>query len=170
MSITFSSNASETRSTKQEHCLCAQMAEGFMGDATPEALRAAADPQCHFCGGSGIETVPTSDLPELNLANGNAMSLLGALRIEPDYCGSLSIEAARRAVIRARNSSLQAFVRPEVVEHGKPRVLEDGTIQMRPLRLFAAGLSEEGLEEFIARFAALVEASAERGATEISWG
>src|SRR6185369_8863545 len=92
MSTTFSSDCAATMGSKQEHCLCAQMAEGFMRDATPEALREAADPACPACGGSGVETVETSDRPEMNLASGNARLLLCALRIsDADLFGSVTI-------------------------------------------------------------------------------
>jgi hypothetical protein len=168
MSITFSSDATATESAKQEHCLCAQMAEGFMNGATPEALRAAADPQCHFCSGSGIETVMTSDLPELNLANGNGIALLRALRLGMDYAGEITIAEARRAIMRARSGSLEPFVRLEQKLTGKPAE-RDGVIVARPLRFFDPGLSTEGLGERIERFAALVEVSAARGATLIFW-
>lgn len=169
MSITFRSDAHETTTTVEEHCLCAQMVEGFMGNATPEALRAAANPRCLHCGGSGVEKVPTTDGPSLNFANANGIALLRALRLGMAYTGDLTIAEARRAIIRARASSLAPFVRLEEKLIGKPVERAPGVIEARPVRSFDAGLSEEGLSERIERFAAFVEASAARGAANIRW-
>ncbi len=169
MSVTFASNAASAETLVPEHCLCAQMAPRFMNGATPEALREHADPACPRCGGSGIEMVPSSDLPMLNLANGNATLLLRALRLAPDYCGEIGLPEARRAIIRARAGSLIPYTRPDHVEHGAPRARHDGAIEARPLRSFDPGLSEDGLRERLERFEALVEASAARGATIIYW-
>ncbi len=169
MSITFSSDAPETITEVQEHCLCAQMAEGFMGDATPEALRAAANAACPNCSGSGIELVPSSDGPALNLCNGNGIALLRALRLGMAYAGKISIAEARRAVIRARAGSLEPFARLEEKLIGRPVVRADGAIEARPVRSWDMGLSTAALAERLERFAVVVEESAKRGAKNIYW-
>jgi len=170
MSTTFSSDCAATMGSKQEHCLCAQMAEGFMRDATPEALREAADPACPACGGSGVETVETSDRPEMNLASGNARLLLCALRIsDADLFGSVTIPEARRAIIRARAGSLEPFTRQALIEYGAPRA-EGNLVALRPLRLYEGGKDEAGMESYLDRFERLVSESAARGATNIHWG
>ncbi len=170
MSVTFSSDCAASKGFAQEHCLCAQMAEGFMRDATPEALRAAADPACFACGGSGVETVEVSDRPELNLANGNARLLLCALRIsDADLFGSVALPEARRAIIRARASSLEPFTRQALIEYGAARA-DGNLVALRPLRVHAAGVDEEGIAAYIDRFERLVSESAARGATNIHWG
>lgn len=169
MSITFRSDAPETTKLVEEHCLCAQMVEGFMGNATPEALRAAANPRCIHCGGTGVEKVPQSDGPSINFANANGIALLRALRLGMAYTGDITIAEARRAIIRARSSSLAPFVRLEQKLIGKPVERVPGVVEARPLRAFDPGLSEEGLSERIERFAAFVEAAAARGAANIHW-
>jgi hypothetical protein len=169
MSITFSSDAPEATTFVKEHCLCAQMVEGFMGAATPEALRAAADPRCGHCGGSGVEEVPQTDGARLNFANANGIALLRALRLGIAYTGDISIPEARRAIIRARAGSLEPFVRLEEKLIGKPYVRADGAVEARPVRMFSAGLDVEGIASRIDAFAAFVEACAERGATTIHW-
>lgn len=171
MSVTFSSDAPESAAFADEHCLCAQLAPGFMGDAKPEALKAAANPRCLNCKGEGIERVPTSDAPTLNLANANAIALLRALRlggVEGDLVGSCSIPEARRAVIRAGSGDVSRFARPEAIEHGKPRS-EGNVVIARPIRSWDMGLSAEGLRARLDDFASLVEECAARGATIINW-
>lgn len=181
MSITFSSDAPEATTLVQEHCLCAQMAAGFGTTATPEALRAEANPRCLHCNGTGIESVPTSDGVFMNLSNANARALIQALRLGApaslrsgevfagdDPSGSCTIHVARRAVIRARSGSVEQFARPEAIVYGKPRS-EGNVVIARPLRSADPGLSADGLSDRIERFAALVEEAATRGATNIHW-
>lgn len=169
MSITFRSDAPEATTLVKEHCLCAQMVEGFMGDATPEALRAAANPRCLHCGGSGVEEVPTTDGPSLNFANANGIAILRALRLGMAYSGDITIADARRAIIRARAGKLEPFVRLEQKLIGAPIERSPGVIEARPVRSWDAGLSVEGVASRIDAFAAFVEASAERGAKNIRW-
>jgi hypothetical protein len=169
MSITFYSDAPETTTLVKEHCLCAQMAEGFMGDATPEALRAAANPRCAQCGGSGVEEVPQTDGERLNFANANGIALLRALRLGMAYTGDITIAEARRAIIRARAGSLEPFVRLEEKLIGKPVVRADGAIEARPVRMHSAGLDVDGLKSRLDAFEAFVGASEARGAKMIHW-
>jgi hypothetical protein len=72
--------------------------------------------------------------------------------------------------VRARNVDLTHLVREEETVYGPPRTDEDGTVQLRPLRVFSRGLSLQGLNDRITAFAALVQDAAEAGATRINWG
>ncbi len=108
----------------------------------------------------------------LNLANANARALLAALGLETDeyLCGQCTVAEARRAVMRARNTNLSHLERAEERRYGAPRRREDGSVEMRPLRVLAYGLSADGLLERVARFERLVAHAAELGAAEIYWG
>lgn len=177
MSYTFSSDASATTSTKEEPCLCAQMAECF-GEAFDNgveghrsALATEAQEGCPTCKGTGVESVEESDRPELNLANLNATALLSALALANDFGGQVSLADARRAVMRARaRKSLAPFGFASEAVHGAPRTNEDGSIELRPLRVHSFGLDADGLKDRVERFASFVEESASRGATVIFWG
>jgi hypothetical protein len=87
--------------------------------------------------------------------------------------GEVSIADARRALMRARATferEAPKHVRPTEIEHSAPRVREDGTVELRPLRAYWFGLDEEGLIGRLERFRQFVEAIAERGATHVAWG
>ncbi len=184
MSITFSGNCTVVLKTStREPCLCAQLAERFheawcaadegdpIAEDLKENLRSHANSSCPSCKGSGIEEVVTDDRPEVNYSNGNAHLLLEVLGLEAEPCGSMTIPEARRAVMRGRSRrDLSDFERPSEVEYGPPRDNGKGVVELRPLRFLDVGLSSEDLRRRVDCFSALVEESAKRGATEISWG
>lgn len=177
MSITFSSNAQFEVSYKEAPCLCAQMADSFSAafrsqwtESVRQDLRENAESGCRFCGGSGVEKERHTDLPEMNLANLNALLLLEALGIEESF-GSLPVHEARRALMRAKSrSSLQPFTRQDEVLYGRPQAKDNGVVELRPVRVRSMGVDENRMASYIERFSALVEESASRGATEITWG
>lgn len=79
----------------------------------------AAGNRCEWCD-SGIETVVTSEAPEINLAQGNAAVFLRLLGKE-DWCGTIphaEIPDAIRACIRVLNSDarLSACTSPTTVD------------------------------------------------------
>lgn len=176
MSVTFSTNLPRPEGTTESPCLCAQMGEGFVrmmrGEDSPEIradLAKQAEPSCPFCRGTGVEDAPVESPHTLNLANDNAERLLTALGLPTDY-GQCSIADARRALVRARNTNLARLVREERTVYGAPCVRDDGTVAMRPVRLYSAGLSVEGLAERVCRFETFLQGAAAAGATEIRWG
>lgn len=169
MSVTFSSDCPSEFTFTEEHCLCAQMAEGWMHGATPEALRAEADPNCTQCKGTGIESVRSNDAPYVNWNEGNAAALFGVLGMAFESIGQASVAECRRAIIRARSRrSLDAFVRPEERVYGRP-VERDGVVELRPLRVLSGGLDVDGIAERIEQFERFVQESVSRGATTILW-
>jgi hypothetical protein len=178
MSVTFTSNATEFKTvTDVSPCLCAQMAESFLAamagdfsDAVKAELRAEASLECPCCKGTGIERNELDDRPSVNWNNGNAQAILAALGVPFEYGGEMTIADARRAVMRARaRTDLTPFTRPEKVVYGRPRVNEDGSVELRPLRMFGGGLDTESVHRHIEQFARFVEESASRGATTITW-
>jgi hypothetical protein len=175
MSITFTSNVKdETVTSSEEACLCAQMSELWSASLTQEGVRedlaAEANPKCPLCKGTGVESVPTSDAPSINWANANAHAVMGVLGFTMDYYGDMPITEARRALLRGRNrSDLSAYTRPVERIYGQPRANEDGSVELRPLRMHTFGLDTEDLASRVEQFASFVEESERRGATQISW-
>lgn len=163
--------------TKDEPCLCAQMCDAFIqmmdGQDTPEiraALKAEANSECYMCHGEGVDHVPQTDAPELNLCNANAHLLLGTLGLPTEDIGKITLSEARRGLLRAFNrSDLSGFTREQEVLHGAPRAQEDGTVEMRPVRGVSGGLDENALRDRLERFEALIREAGERGATHIHW-
>lgn len=178
MSVTFQSNVTSFEtSTKAEPCLCAQGADGFFAmmrgedsDEIRASLKADATPACPFCQGTGVEVLEQTDAPMLNLANDNAKRLLAVLGVPFDYAGEMAVADARRALMRARaRVDLTPFEREAETVYGAPRADEYGVVELRPLRLSAPALTADDLRDRVERFAAFVEESAARGATEIRW-
>lgn len=117
------------------------------------------------------------DVPEeFGLANDNARlvgELLG-LRLEGPHglIGAVSLPEARRAVIRARATFATRsgpLARPDRVAYGPPRLESDGTVNLKPLRLFARGASVDYLAHQVDVFARLVHALEAAGATHLCW-
>jgi hypothetical protein len=115
----------------------------------------------------------------VNWSNGNAATLFDLLGlrgaradVDSDFTGEVSVAEARRAVIRAR-ATLQrrgpALTRPEVAVYGAPRTLPDGVVELRPLRLWSAGLDVDDMRVRLHAFERCVNALALRGATHITW-
>jgi hypothetical protein len=177
MSITFSSDVKGNITNKSEPCLCAQMAETwsdfYHGEDTPAiraALKAEANPQCPLCKGTGIEKVSHEDSPHMNLANANAEILFKVLNIPFDSIGELTIPEARRALIKAMSrSSVKEFERPDHIEYGKPREVEPGVVDLKPLRVFGPGVNEEKIHEYIKRFGEFISEVIQKGGTKIYW-
>ncbi len=116
-----------------------------------------------------------NDPRSMNLANDNARAFLGLLGLgtDCDLYGEVPLPEARRAIIRARatfHCRVGAFLREEAVVFGRPRVHDDGTVELRPVRVWIGGVDEDYLARQLDRLAVLVEALAERGATHLGWG
>jgi hypothetical protein len=121
---------------------------------------------------------PDADLDDpraMNLANDNAAALFGLLGLhaDDDLCGEAPLPEVRRAIIRARATferRVGAFLRDGAVVYGRPRVGDDGTVELRPVRVVAFGIDEQYLWRQLDRLEVLVAALAERGATHLGWG
>jgi hypothetical protein len=180
--LTIDSDLPRDIEEKQEPCMCAQMAEHwtafYEGRDTPDIrynLKSEANPKCFHCHGTGVETVGHEvGIPTINLNYRNAKVLFEILGINingPDgMVGEITIPEARRAVMRGRSKqNLAKFIAPECKQYGKPREIEPGVIDMRPLRMFECGLTEDKIRSMIQEFAALVLEVSHRGATKIFW-
>jgi hypothetical protein len=139
-------------------------------------------PHPKFAGAFESVELPEERWPAggLNLANGNARLLLKLLDLHwearPDWDGldgSCSLPEARRAVVGARarfDRKAPALARPARVEYGKPRTNEDGTVELRPVRLFEMGADEDYLAGRLDAFEKLLGDLERAGATHVSWG
>jgi hypothetical protein len=129
-------------------------------------------------------TIPTTvhmgegdeDILDLNLSNMNASALLKLLGFEPmgpdGMVGEVTVPEMRRAIMRAVNtfdSKAGACTRATEIEYGKPRDNGDGTIELRPVRVYSQGIDEEYLSRRLAQLAENVEVLVKRGATHITW-
>lgn len=184
MSVSFTTNCQSEEYSEVEPCLCAQMAscfsEAFENKSALkfiDELKAEANPNCPFCKGTGLENSPKSDAPELNLANRNFAVLYDVLGLKKvlgrdfDYVGEMTLAQAKRALMFARNhTTLKNFEIAEELIHGKPQNNEDGSVELRPLRHYDQGLSNEKLQSYIDRFAAFLQEVEERGGDMVYWG
>jgi hypothetical protein len=87
-----------------------------------------------------------------------------------ELCASCTLPEARRGLLRARNSDLVPLERSSHCEYGSPRRADDGTIELRPLRMTSGGVDAHGLRLRIELFARLVQRATEIGAPGITWG
>jgi hypothetical protein len=97
----------------------------------------------------------------LNLANENACALLGLLELPREPHGNVPIPEARRAIIKARalfDRKADAFTRKADEGHG-----------VQGARFFVAALDSVKLQNYLERFAHLVERFAGQGCTHIYW-
>lgn len=76
----------------------------------------------------------------------------------------------KRALMRGRARNLESYARIEETMRGGPSRREDGTIELRPIRGFACGLSAAEIRARLERLSGMVEQAAEMGATVIWWG
>ena len=63
-----------------------------------------------------------------------------------------------------------SFVRSPQIINGSPRVNDDGSVELRPVRVHIAGIDEDYLMRQLDKLEVLVGELAERGATHLGWG
>jgi len=133
-----------------------QAALDQLGELEKRELAEAANAECRYCKGTGVEEIPEPDGPFINWCNANAEALLAAMgRPADDLCGALSVPEARRMVMRGRNrGSVSAFTRAD----------ECGD------RFYSMGLGEDDIQARLATFGEFVEECAAYGAEEIVYG
>lgn len=114
----------------------------------------------------------------LNMANGNAALLFGLI----EEClgtnfdafeGEMEIALALRSVVAVNarfDSVAPKHVRHEETLYGKPRTNEDGTIELKPVRMLSHGADTDYLRRRFDDYAKLVNEAARLGATHIMWG
>lgn len=158
-------------------CLCAQLAprmeeilaielvERPLPLDVVEHLREHAVPQCVHCKGTGVHQGPPSHASYIEVPT----VVLAVLGLE-DAHGEVGLPAARRALMRARNRRLAPFTHEGSTTYGPPCACEDGTIELRPVRIFDAGIDEGRIRDTVEAVHAFVERAADAGATLLRWG
>ena len=169
MSVTFRHNGNPgiapPASLFDARCLCGQMgARWNERDVTAEELRSYAEPACRLCGGSGVDPNPYVE-PEdsLNVSNRNAYALLRVLGV--DYLdrhlsGRVDLATLEAALLTVRGdmSRVAREVRAPAAYRGA-----------RGCRVFAAGLPEDQVVDYLDRLEALVSTARLRRATAVVW-
>jgi hypothetical protein len=118
------------------------------------------------------------DARSVNWCNGNAVILLELLGLghglsEVDLYGEAAVPDVRRAILRARATLERrgpALARPATVGYGAPRRSEDGTVELRPVTRWTAGLDVEGMRVRLDALERCVDALVDEGATHVRWG
>lgn len=133
---------------------------GFRGELYPVMI--------DFSDVTGGEGLPVIDW---NMGNASAMFQLLGLPTDEQW-GQLPLPVLRRAVMRAKarfERTAPSLTRAPSVQHGAPRENADGSIELRPVRVWGGGLDVEGMKTRLNAFSDFIELAAERGATAISW-
>jgi len=152
MSITFSidngvnyvdANCPELIDRQTEPCLCLD----YSDNNTPAT-------NCHYCKGSGeylFEQYPF----EMNLANGNAATLMNALGLEFDYCGDIE----PRRLIKAITRTPAALIQRQTVS---------GTGD-KGAKIIHCGIVEEQADSYLSRLLKIAQ-EAEKREEKVWWG
>jgi hypothetical protein len=109
----------------------------------------------------------------VNWSNANAAILFDLLGVGEYQYGEAPLADVRRAIVRARATLERRgphLERPETVTYGPPRENADGTIELRPVRVWSKGLNTNGMRDRLDAFERAVHDLARRGATHITWG
>ncbi len=105
--------------------------------------------------------IPLDHSAHVNVANGNAVALLGLLGLGDELQGEVSLPEARRAVIRARatfDRRAGSFTREPVDMKRSGHV-----------RVIVAGIDDNYLQRRLADFDRFVMFVADKGAVSIYW-
>jgi hypothetical protein len=125
---------------------------------------------CSMCDGKGW--LYKDELPEtINFANANAAAILTLMGYSGDqlYHHSVPISEFKRRLIYANNRDKSRVERSDYIEHGKPREISPGVIEMKPVRVMSKGLSVDDIQERLDRLFAFVKEAEDNNATEIYW-
>lgn len=101
------------------------------------------------------------EIPEMNLANGNAVALLGVLNIPFDHSGSIGLQELRQRLAMATESQMGEFTR-DTTDSG-----DDGDGGARMIEM---GLGKEKIQEYIARLTKMVDFGLQQGFERVQWG
>ena len=106
-----------------------------------------------------------------NWANERARAILALLGFDSIEWGEISILEAQVAIRRARSALArrEGVTWGEEIQCGSPRTREDGSIELRPVRVVRGACSREYLEREIDRVVSFVSLVASKGATHIQW-
>lgn len=144
MSITIRSSTTNHEPTSTEKtCLC-------MYDGKPEQ-------DCYFCKGSGIETV--SDVPEVNMSNTNALTILEMiLESKPDYGGQIE------------NKDIPKYLRRIIFLKNTPKktIAQNVRPTEKDKNFFSMGIDEDYIAERLTQVENILRYAQEHG-EDVSW-
>jgi hypothetical protein len=158
MSITFSGSESAFED-KEVPCGCVE-------DGT--------DPSCYFCNGTGIDVVRVYEIPELNMCNANAYSIMRILGLGQEACGTIELKeipSMRRKILHILNDEIMAQIgiRPE--ENSQRTVVRDvdgiPTIG-KGCRVIDAGFTLDQITERLLRLDATLTKAQQLG-RDVNW-
>jgi len=125
---------------------------------------------------SGLLRLLPKDPDEvINWSNMNASAILGTLDLlQGDLFDAdmLPIEEVQGAISRAKKEGAERareHTKDETRQYGPPRQIGDNVIEMRPLRLWEGGITEEYIWAQIGRLEQYLIMLKEQGASLVSW-
>jgi hypothetical protein len=116
-----------------------------------------------------------STLPEINLANSNALAFLRLLGVEAEYCGTFTVKDQEallpRLLLLANSADARGpAVREPSMEQTVHRSIEGNLVQLtRGARMFDCGLGDEQVQSYALRMLDLFK-QAHVGGYNVSWG
>jgi hypothetical protein len=139
-------------------------------DAVKSLLQRIARPECTLCHGQGWFYRDELQ-PSINWSNSNAAAILSVMGYTGDqlYGAEVPISDFRRAFIKAINSDVSKYERPDHIEYGQPREIEDGIIEMKPIRFMSAGLPRSGILDRLDRLGEFIAEAISNKANTIYW-
>ena len=103
------------------------------------------------------------------------LELLGVVKEGGDIWDTplVSLPEARCMVARAKmrlQGNIDRLLHGERIEHGPPRMRDDGVIELNPIRCYEGGAYKEDFERRIHEFENFIEDAHSMGADLIGWG
>lgn len=126
---------------------------------------------CETCHGKGF-TYFDELSGYINFNNRNAGVILSMMGYRDDqlYSHSVSISEFKRRLMYAKNINASKFEIPSRIEYGKPKVIDDNVIDLKPVRIMDFGLSAEEILERLKLLEDFVKLAESNSATQIYWG
>jgi hypothetical protein len=139
-------------------------------EETKKLLAIIGKEDCEYCQGKGY--VFFKDFSEvLNFSNDNAVTLLSMMGYKGDqlYNHSVPISEFKRRLMYAKNISTEKFERPDYIEYGKPREINN-IVHLKPVKIMSMGLSAEEIRNRLLSLEDFVLHAEQNQAKEIYWG
>jgi hypothetical protein len=124
---------------------------------------------CEVCSGKGYSFI--EEMTDLNFSNSNAFAILSLMGYKDDklHYHSVPVSEFKRRLIYATNVSHDKYVREDEIEYGKPREVEPGVVNMKPIRTMSFRLSSEDIIDKLKRLMDFAQEAEKNNANEIYW-
>ena len=161
---------SDEQKTRVERAFSKAVLDEDDSNEVKNSLELVGRPECRDCKGKGWYYENSTE-PTINWSNANASAVLSAMGYKGDelYSGDVSISDFRRAYIKALNKDVNIYSREKTIEYGKPREIEPGVVDLKPMRFMDSGLSGEDIKERLDRLGKFIAEAIENKATKIYW-